>query len=63
MPARRKRKMTSVPLVNGNDPSLWRFSSLSHALENHSLGLVQLIQEGKRLEEVEKQKQEFTQSA
>ena len=43
MAKRRKRRVKSIPLTIGQDPSLWRFGSLQEALEANTDLLAQLI--------------------
>ena len=43
MAKRRKRRVKSIPLTIGQDPSLWRFGSLQEALEANTGILSELI--------------------
>lgn len=43
MAKRRKRRVKSIPLTIGQDPSLWRFGSLQEALEANTGLLSELI--------------------
>lgn len=46
MAQRRKRKVKSIPMKIGNDPSLWRYASLQEALEDNTHLIARLIQSG-----------------
>ncbi len=60
---KRRRKTQKIPMVIGNDPTLWRFRSLPEALGAHTNGLAQLIRDGERLTEQESQEKELKHSA
>ncbi len=42
----RKRKVKSIPMKVGNDPSLWRYASLQDALKENTHLIAHLIQSG-----------------
>lgn len=46
MASRRGRKPQSIPMKIGNDPSLWRYTSLQEALDTNTHLLARLIQAG-----------------
>lgn len=56
---KRRRKTQKIPMVIGNDQTLWRFGSLAEALAAHTYGLTQLIRDGERLVEQEIQENEL----
>lgn len=49
MAKRRKRRVKSIPLTIGQDPSLWRFGSVQEALEANTTILSELIREGQTI--------------
>ena len=46
MTKRRKRRVKSIPLTIGQDPTLWRFGSVHEALEANTRILSELIRAG-----------------
>jgi hypothetical protein len=49
MARRQNRSVKTIPMKVGNDPALWRYSSMQEALSAGSAVLAQLIREGERL--------------
>jgi hypothetical protein len=46
MPQRRKKKVQSIPMQIGHDPSLWRFDSLEEAIAASTQLISRLVRDG-----------------
>ncbi len=53
MAKRRRRRVKSIPLTIGQDPSLWRFGSLQEALEANTGILSELIRASQPIAQAE----------